>query len=259
MSPSSPRALRRVPDARGPAAWPRAAATVDSCASVKLPTRSRAPRATELASRAPPRSHCGGVRVLEHLPRLGGVSSRRRSLMIVFMAAEEEASPGSGGDRVRPGPHPAIRSSCPDRPPTGDCACCTRAAAPPRLALSGARAHRTAVQRRPTVRARSLAPHPVLYHLRAGRATPGIQADCVVEQTITRSDGSTTTSLVPSCDESAPPCWSLGKGSPLQAAICQPAFGITQAADYCPDWLTRIHVECLGCLTKDSTRSPQPK
>jgi hypothetical protein len=51
----------------------------------------------------------------------------------------------------------------------------------------------------------------------------------------------------------------LGKGSPLQAAICQPAFGITQAADYCPDWLTRIHVECLGCLTKDSTRSPQPK
>jgi hypothetical protein len=81
-------------------------------------------------------------------------------------------------------------------------------------------------------------------------ATPGVQADCVVEETITRSDGATTTTLLPSCDQAAPPCWWARAPSAVEAGYCSGgvSFGITQAADFCPEWLTRTRVECVGCL-----------
>jgi hypothetical protein len=77
--------------------------------------------------------------------------------------------------------------------------------------------------------------------------TPGIQAACAVEETVTRTDGSSTTTVMPSCDEAGPPCWRVSHDA-IFATICPTSFVVERAAGYCPDWFTRTHVECLGCL-----------
>jgi hypothetical protein len=75
-------------------------------------------------------------------------------------------------------------------------------------------------------------------------ATPGLQPNCTVEDTVTRPDGSETT-LLPRCDEAPPPCWRAGATNPFS---CGAVFDIDRGPDFCPQWSTYTRIECLGCL-----------
>jgi hypothetical protein len=76
-------------------------------------------------------------------------------------------------------------------------------------------------------------------------ATPGLQPDCVVEDTITR-DGAAATSVLPDCDVASPPCWRLAAGTGCAAGAL--TFTVDRGTDFCSEWSTATHVECLGCV-----------
>jgi len=74
-------------------------------------------------------------------------------------------------------------------------------------------------------------------------ATPGLQADCSVEDLAKTPDGTRTASRLPSCDESTPPCWWLTP----EAGCGGYSLGIERAADFCADAGLAGTIECLAC------------
>lgn len=74
--------------------------------------------------------------------------------------------------------------------------------------------------------------------------TPGLQADCAVEDFLHSADNSWTPSALPSCDQSAPPCWRL---LPTDACGDGYAIDIDRGGGWCDEAGTLITVECLGC------------
>jgi len=87
--------------------------------------------------------------------------------------------------------------------------------------------------------------------------TPGLQASCTVEDSQLTASGSRITSGLPSCDQSAPPCWRLTPGA---AWGC---VGYSFVIDHDPDWCFEAGnsgtIECLGCAdANDPACAVQP-
>jgi hypothetical protein len=76
-------------------------------------------------------------------------------------------------------------------------------------------------------------------------ATPGVQADCAISDTVMRPDGSSYTTTLPSCQSSAPPCYSVT----ADPTICPGALTLTvdRGPGFCSGDSTRTEIECLGC------------
>lgn len=77
-------------------------------------------------------------------------------------------------------------------------------------------------------------------------ATPGLQADCRVTSSVSQADGSSTTVSLPSCDEGAPPCWSLM--SSFFTCVHTLAIYVNHGPDYCAASAISTRFECVGCL-----------
>jgi hypothetical protein len=76
--------------------------------------------------------------------------------------------------------------------------------------------------------------------------TPGLQADCVVDWRVTQLDGTTQDTVLPSCDESAPPCSVLTPDT----ATCGPGgsrLSIDVTSSWCDELAVTTTVSCLGC------------
>ena len=71
--------------------------------------------------------------------------------------------------------------------------------------------------------------------------TPGLQADCTFEDTVTR-DGKETTKVLPACDTAMPPCWRLTERGDGTCAVAE----IDRGADWCPAPRIFTRVECLS-------------
>ena len=73
---------------------------------------------------------------------------------------------------------------------------------------------------------------------------PGLQANCTVEDFATAPDGTRTSTRLPSCDESAPPCWRMIASS----GYCNEyIFELQRAPDWCVESGWSGTIECLGC------------
>jgi hypothetical protein len=84
---------------------------------------------------------------------------------------------------------------------------------------------------------------------------PGLQAACTVEDRSRGPDGSLTTSSLPSCDESQPPCWRMLPGGGVNCTGY--VFEIVRADDWCVEAGTNATLECLGCAdANDPTCAP---
>jgi hypothetical protein len=80
-------------------------------------------------------------------------------------------------------------------------------------------------------------------------ATPGLQADCVVDERVSATDGFWSESLLQSCDVSAPPCWVFTPGDDDNGCPGRLAFSIQRPADFCPqDAVVFAVATCLGCV-----------
>jgi hypothetical protein len=76
-------------------------------------------------------------------------------------------------------------------------------------------------------------------------ATPGLQADCAVEDWTTGLDGVEHEASLPSCDGAAPPCWHLD-GDPLNCGGGW-AFVVDRGPGFCAQTSTRTRITCLAC------------
>ncbi len=86
--------------------------------------------------------------------------------------------------------------------------------------------------------------------------TPGLQADCTFEQHVFASDGSFTSSAVPSCDVGSLPCWRL-----VHHEYCGPGYAVVieHAPDWCDEAGENFAIECLACANRnDPACAPQP-
>jgi hypothetical protein len=80
-------------------------------------------------------------------------------------------------------------------------------------------------------------------------ARPGLQADCVVDEYVSASDGFRSESLLQSCDVSAPPCWVFAPGDDDNGCPGRLTFSIQRPADFCPqDTVVIATATCLGCV-----------
>lgn len=78
-------------------------------------------------------------------------------------------------------------------------------------------------------------------------ATPGLQADCVVEDSVTSTAGFWSESLLKSCDVSAPPCWAFTLGD--SKCPGKLAFSVERDSGFCPQDISAVtYVTCLGCV-----------
>jgi hypothetical protein len=78
-------------------------------------------------------------------------------------------------------------------------------------------------------------------------ATPGLQADCVVDDSVTSTAGFWSESLLKSCDVSAPPCWALTPGD--SKCPGKLAFSVERDSGFCPQDISAVtEVTCLGCV-----------
>jgi hypothetical protein len=79
--------------------------------------------------------------------------------------------------------------------------------------------------------------------------TPGLQADCVVDERVSAADGFRSDSLLQSCDVSAPPCWVFAPGDDANGCPGRLTFSIQRPADFCPqDTVVLTDATCLGCV-----------
>ncbi len=79
--------------------------------------------------------------------------------------------------------------------------------------------------------------------------TAGLQADCVVDERITSTDGFSSESLLQSCDVSAPPCWEFTRGGSPGSCAGEQVFNVDRLADICPQNTTiRTLVTCVSCI-----------
>ena len=80
-------------------------------------------------------------------------------------------------------------------------------------------------------------------------ATPGLQPSCTAESAQLTSDGSVTRSPLPSCDDSAPPCWRL---LPSGGGTCEGSLATVETGtDWCTITASNFTVECLVCADAD--------
>jgi hypothetical protein len=188
-------------------------------------------------------------------------------LLVVIVAGQDDASPGPVSDTVqllrslKTDPDNLILVTVIFAPPAGSACAFDPATAPPRLmelaksfganglvdllCSDGVRNALLAVSFSLAV----FIDPPCLVGVRDNDpATPGVQADCAVVETTKNYDGSMSTTVLPSCDVAAPPCWSLGPSSVFLGCAGGLTFSVTHAADYCSaeDPLTKI--QCVGCL-----------
>ena len=89
--------------------------------------------------------------------------------------------------------------------------------------------------------------------------TPGLQAECVVTDTVAQPDGSSTTTLLPSCDQSAPPCWSLDTSSSPWECPGKLVVSVDRGPAYCPDNTASARFECVGCLDPNDPACALPR
>jgi hypothetical protein len=83
-------------------------------------------------------------------------------------------------------------------------------------------------------------------------ATPELQADCVVDERVSATDGFRSDSLLQSCDVSAPPCWVFAPGDDANGCPGRLTFSIQRPADFCPqDTVVLTDATCLGCVDPD--------
>jgi hypothetical protein len=84
---------------------------------------------------------------------------------------------------------------------------------------------------------------------------PGLQANCTVEEFANNPDGTRTSSTLPNCDTSAPPCWRLiASGGNCDGYI----FQVQRAPDWCIESGAYGTIECLGCADpRDPACQPQ--
>jgi hypothetical protein len=79
--------------------------------------------------------------------------------------------------------------------------------------------------------------------------TLGLQADCVVDERITSTDGFWSESLLPSCDVSPPPCWTFTPSDSAGSCAGEQFFSVDRLADICPQGTTiRTVVTCVSCI-----------
>ena len=85
---------------------------------------------------------------------------------------------------------------------------------------------------------------------------PGLQANCTVEDFANNPDGTRTSSRLPNCDASAPPCWRMIASS----GYCNEyTFELQRAPDWCVESGWSGTIECLGCANaNDPACVPQP-
>jgi hypothetical protein len=73
-------------------------------------------------------------------------------------------------------------------------------------------------------------------------ATPGLQATCSVDDVTPAPDGTWHHTILPSCDQSGPPCWRFEPGG----GLCDGnVFIIDRGPDWCSETGTTDVVECL--------------
>ena len=85
---------------------------------------------------------------------------------------------------------------------------------------------------------------------------PGLQANCTVEDLATNPDGTRTSSRLPNCDASAPPCWRLTASSGFCVGY---VFEVLSAPDWCSESGMAGTIECLGCAdANDPACAVQP-
>jgi hypothetical protein len=90
-------------------------------------------------------------------------------------------------------------------------------------------------------------------------ATPGLQADCAVEETLISTGGTWTTSVLPDCAQAPPPCWRIEPGT--AAGYCAGQFLFTVdhgGSDSCPSMPVLTRFECLGCVDPADPACPPP-
>jgi hypothetical protein len=93
-------------------------------------------------------------------------------------------------------------------------------------------------------------PPPCLTRIRdSDPATPGLQADCVVEEEVRSTDGFWSESLLRSCAVSTPPCWEFTPGESGNGCPGGLVFSVERPTDFCPqDTSILTRATCLGCL-----------
>jgi hypothetical protein len=266
------------PETRGPdcdLAAPAAYATVDSCGQlVNFPGALEATFSClgdfGAASAAPAEPLAALRRMLESPPAgWEGFLRPDATLVIVVVAGEDDASSGTVAETIdfvrslKADPANDVLISVVVPPTASDCSLADPTSSYPRLTgfaeavgangliatLCGNGVPDALLTVATTLASTALP--PCIHGVRdVDPSTPGVQASCAVEQTITRADGTTTTSVLPSCDQAAAPCWWVQPPSALAAPYCPGgvSFGVTEASDYCPECLTRTQIECLGCI-----------
>jgi hypothetical protein len=90
-------------------------------------------------------------------------------------------------------------------------------------------------------------------------ATPGMQADCAVEDFMPSSSGTPVATVLASCDDAPPPCWRISPGTAGGGCDGRFTFSVDRGPDYCPASNIITRVECLGCLDPaDPACAPPP-
>jgi hypothetical protein len=79
-------------------------------------------------------------------------------------------------------------------------------------------------------------------------ATPGMQADCAVEDFMPSPDGTPVATVLASCDDAPPPCWRISPGTTGDGCDGRLTFSVDRGPDYCPASNIVTRFECLGCL-----------
>jgi hypothetical protein len=88
-------------------------------------------------------------------------------------------------------------------------------------------------------------------------ATPGLQADCAVEDVTTDGLGGFITRQVPSCDESSPPCWRMVAGAGVSCGGY--IFDLARGPEWCVEASPHGTIECLACAdSSDPACKPVP-
>jgi hypothetical protein len=84
---------------------------------------------------------------------------------------------------------------------------------------------------------------------------PGLQASCTFEDRMLAPDGSWTSTSLPSCATSGPPCWEL-----LGAGACGGyQLSVQSGADWCDEAGQQFTIECLSCADPNDPACALPR
>jgi hypothetical protein len=80
-------------------------------------------------------------------------------------------------------------------------------------------------------------------------ATPGVQGDCVVTESVPGPGGRRETALPPCGAEPAPTCWRL-----VPKDSCRSGFEVVVERSHAPDADTDVGIKCRTCIRADDPR-----